>query len=142
MPWQALVVVLLAALAHWCTFRRRLPVCALRAAGRAHADWNIGPKKVGGGTHFVLMGALFVGVLWAPLGIWLAVHEVPQWGAAQWAAVLASALLHLVYVAPAREVSMLFAALLGGQLPGEADRGARLLGALAMVAGGAMLVLG
>ncbi len=77
MPWQAFALVLLAAL--------------------AHAVWNIGAKKAGGGTHFVLMGALFVGVLWAPLGLWLAVHEVPQWGTTQWAAVLASALLHLIY---------------------------------------------
>jgi uncharacterized membrane protein len=36
----------------------------------------------------------------------------------------------LSHVAPAREVSMLFAALLGGQLLGEGDRVARILGAL------------
>jgi drug/metabolite transporter (DMT)-like permease len=41
----------------------------------------------------------------------------------------------LSHVAPAREVSMLFAALLGGRLLGEADRGLRLLGA-ACIAGG------
>jgi len=35
----------------------------------------------------------------------------------------------LSHVAPAREVSMLFAAVLGGQLLGEGDRAARLLGA-------------
>lgn len=38
-------------------------------------------------------------------------------------------------VAPARELSMLFAALIGGRLLGEADRGLRLLGA-ACIAGG------
>ncbi|WP_088282786.1 EamA family transporter [Ideonella sp. A 288] len=48
----------------------------------------------------------------------------------------------LSHVAPAREVSMLFAALLGGRLLGEADRGLRLLGA-ACIAGGVMaLALG
>jgi drug/metabolite transporter (DMT)-like permease len=41
----------------------------------------------------------------------------------------------LSHVAPAREVSMLFAALIGGRLLGEADRGARLLGAACMAAG-------
>ena len=48
----------------------------------------------------------------------------------------------LSHVAPAREVSMLFAALLGGRLLGETDRGLRLLGA-ACIAGGVMaLALG
>ncbi|NRF66038.1 EamA family transporter [Aquincola sp. S2] len=41
----------------------------------------------------------------------------------------------LSLVAPAREVSMLFAALIGGRLLGESDRGLRLLGA-ACIAGG------
>jgi drug/metabolite transporter (DMT)-like permease len=45
----------------------------------------------------------------------------------------------LSHVAPAREVSMLFAALLGGRLLGEADRGLRLLGA-ACIAGGVVLL--
>ena len=43
----------------------------------------------------------------------------------------------LSHVAPAREVSMLVAAVLGGHLLGEADRGLRLLGA-ACIAGGVM----
>ena len=48
----------------------------------------------------------------------------------------------LSHVAPAREVSMLFAALIGGQLLGEGDRLLRLLGA-ACIAGGVMaLALG
>ncbi len=38
-------------------------------------------------------------------------------------------------VAPARELSMLVAALLGGRLLGESDRGLRLLGAACMAAG-------
>jgi drug/metabolite transporter (DMT)-like permease len=41
----------------------------------------------------------------------------------------------LSHVAPAREVSMLFAALLGGQLLGEGDRWARLAGAACIGAG-------
>ena len=48
----------------------------------------------------------------------------------------------LSHVAPAREVSMLFAALLGGQLLGEGDRILRFLGAACIVAGVMALALG
>lgn len=48
----------------------------------------------------------------------------------------------LSHVAPAREVSMLFAALLGGQLLGEGDRALRLLGAAGIALGVAGLALG
>jgi drug/metabolite transporter (DMT)-like permease len=48
----------------------------------------------------------------------------------------------LSHVAPAREVSMLFAALIGGQLLGESDRGLRLLGAGCIAAGVMALALG
>ena len=47
----------------------------------------------------------------------------------------------LSHVAPAREVSMLFAALIGGRLLGEADRGLRLAGAACIVAGVVTLAL-
>jgi len=45
------------------------------------------------------------------------------------------------HVAPAREISMLFAALIGGRLLDEGDRGSRILGALLMAAGVALLAL-
>jgi drug/metabolite transporter (DMT)-like permease len=48
----------------------------------------------------------------------------------------------LSHVAPAREVSMLFAALIGGQLLGEGDRLLRGIGALFIAAGVAALALG
>jgi drug/metabolite transporter (DMT)-like permease len=48
----------------------------------------------------------------------------------------------LSHVAPAREISMLFAALIGGQLLGEGDRRARLLGAALIAAGVMALALG
>src|SRR5574337_69637 len=48
----------------------------------------------------------------------------------------------LSHVAPAREVSMLFAALVGGHLLGEGDRAARLAGALLIAAGVVALGLG
>lgn len=48
----------------------------------------------------------------------------------------------LSHVAPAREVSMMFAALLGGRLLGEGDRGWRIAGAACIAAGVAGLALG
>ena len=48
----------------------------------------------------------------------------------------------LSHVAPAREVSMLFAALIGGQLLGEGDRLLRIFGALFIAAGVVALGLG
>lgn len=48
----------------------------------------------------------------------------------------------LSHVAPAREVSMLFAAILGGRLLGEGDRGVRIAGAALITAGVAALALG
>ena len=48
----------------------------------------------------------------------------------------------LSHVAPAREVSMLFAALMGGHLLGEGDRMARMLGALCIAAGVTALAWG
>lgn len=48
----------------------------------------------------------------------------------------------LSHVAPAREVSMLFAALIGGQLLGEGDRWLRFLGAGCIAAGVMALALG
>jgi drug/metabolite transporter (DMT)-like permease len=54
----------------------------------------------------------------------------------------AATMAPLSHVAPAREVSMLFAALIGGRLLGEADRGLRMLGAACMAGGVAALALG
>ena len=48
----------------------------------------------------------------------------------------------LSHVAPAREVSMLFAALIGGQLLGERDRLARIAGAALIAFGIMALALG
>lgn len=48
----------------------------------------------------------------------------------------------LSHVAPAREVSMLFAALIGGHLLGEGDRLLRLIGAVSIAVGVMALALG
>ena len=71
--------------------------------------------------------ALIVAVL-GPLGYVLVLYAVQ--------------LAPLSHVAPAREVSMLFAALIGGRLLGEADRATRLLGAGCIAGGVAALALG
>lgn len=54
----------------------------------------------------------------------------------------ATRLAPLSHVAPAREVSMLFAALIGGRLLGEGDRWLRLLGAACIAVGVMALALG
>lgn len=54
----------------------------------------------------------------------------------------AMTLAPLSHVAPAREVSMLFAALIGGHLLGEGDRALRLFGAACIAGGVAALALG
>jgi len=71
--------------------------------------------------------ALVVAVL-APLGYVLVLYAVQ--------------LAPVSHVAPAREVSMLFAALLGGKLLGEGDRGMRIAGAVFIGLGVAGLALG
>jgi drug/metabolite transporter (DMT)-like permease len=77
MPLTALALVLIAAL--------------------LHALWNIAAKKAGGDRHFVLMGALMIMVLWAPVGLWFGWTALPLWGAREWGLVFASAITHLVY---------------------------------------------
>jgi drug/metabolite transporter (DMT)-like permease len=71
--------------------------------------------------------ALFVGII-SPVSYVLVLYAVK--------------VAPLSHVAPAREVSMLFAALLGGQLLGEGDRVARLAGAALIAAGVMALALG
>jgi drug/metabolite transporter (DMT)-like permease len=62
-----------------------------------HAAWNVAAKKAGGNHHFVLMGALLIVLLWAPLGLWAARDAVPLWGPREWALIVASGLTHLIY---------------------------------------------
>jgi drug/metabolite transporter (DMT)-like permease len=66
-------------------------------AGLIHASWNIAAKKAGGDVRFAAFtGAVMMG-FWAPLGIWLAIDELPQWGATQWLFIAASSVLHTLY---------------------------------------------
>lgn len=74
---------------------------------------------------------------------WKAALVIAVLGPASYVMVLyAVRLAPLSHVAPAREVSMLFAALLGGQLLGEGDRAVRLLGAACIACGVAGLAFG
>ncbi len=66
-------------------------------AALLHASWNIIAKKAAGGSAFVLLTALFVAVVWSPVGIWFAWGVLPGWGWFEWGLLLASGLTHLVY---------------------------------------------
>lgn len=66
-------------------------------AGLIHALWNIAAKKAGGDVRFATFTGLLMAVVWAPLGIWLGWDVVPTWGGTEWAFVLVSGILHVVY---------------------------------------------
>ena len=66
-------------------------------AGLIHATWNISAKKAGGDARFAAFTALLMALIWAPLGIWLGWDALPGWGAAEWALVVVSGILHVTY---------------------------------------------
>lgn len=77
-----------------------MPLSALALvvlAGFIHACWNIAAKKAGGDVRFAAFTSLVMMLFWAPLGLWLGLEQVPQWGAREWTLVGTSALLHVVY---------------------------------------------
>jgi drug/metabolite transporter (DMT)-like permease len=77
-----------------------MPLTALLlvlAAALLHALWNIAAKQAGGDHRFAFVSVLMAVTLWAPVAWWFGAHEVPRWTALQWAAVAASAAVHVVY---------------------------------------------
>ena len=72
-------------------------VALVLVAALLHASWNLVAKKTGGGAHFVLLSALLIVLLWAPLGLTLLWQHAPGWGLLQWGLLLASGLVHLLY---------------------------------------------
>lgn len=77
-----------------------MPLSALALvvlAGFIHACWNIAAKKAGGDVRFAAFTSVVLMVFWAPVGLWMGWQHVPSWGLLEWALVLASALLHIVY---------------------------------------------
>ncbi|MDQ2780855.1 MAG: EamA family transporter [Pseudomonadota bacterium] len=137
MPIEALALVLLAAL--------------------LHASWNIVAKRAGGDFRFAIASNLIGSVVWLPLGLWFGWSEVPHWSALQWAAVSASAVVHVLYfqsllagyraadltvVYPlARGSAPLLTALAAVLLLGERLSAVALVGVLA-VCGGVFLIAG
>lgn len=67
-------------------------------AALMHALWNVVAKKSGGDTRFALITVLLMVTVWAPVGVWAAWDVLPNWGRLQWSVLLASAILHTVYV--------------------------------------------
>ncbi len=67
------------------------------AAALLHALWNIVAKHSGGDQRFAFIAAVQLSVIWAPLGLWVGGGVVNLWGWREWAAVLASAIVHLLY---------------------------------------------
>ena len=66
-------------------------------AGLIHALWNIAAKKAAGDARFAFFTAAVMGVVWAPLGLWLGWQQVPAWGVLEWVLVGASGVIHVVY---------------------------------------------
>jgi drug/metabolite transporter (DMT)-like permease len=66
-------------------------------AGLLHALWNILAKKAGGDARFACFTAGVAMVVWAPLGVWVGWDVLPLWGPWEWAFVMASGVLHVLY---------------------------------------------
>jgi drug/metabolite transporter (DMT)-like permease len=74
-----------------------LALALVLTAALLHALWNIAAKKAGGNHHFALLSVLMTVLLWAPVAAWFGAHEWQRWGAVEWAALGASALVHVLY---------------------------------------------
>jgi uncharacterized membrane protein len=81
-----------------------MPLTALAlvlTAAVLHAVWNLAAKRAtahgAGSAPFALLSSGLMALLWLPAGLWWGVHEIPRWGTWQWAAVGASAVVHLAY---------------------------------------------
>lgn len=66
-------------------------------AGLIHACWNIAAKKAGGDARFAAFTGLVMMLVWAPVGLWLGMEELPRWGRIEWLFIMASGVLHTVY---------------------------------------------
>ncbi len=66
-------------------------------AGLIHAGWNIAAKHAGGDARFAFFSSVLIAIVWAPVGWWFARGVVGQWGATEWAFVVASGVIHVFY---------------------------------------------
>jgi drug/metabolite transporter (DMT)-like permease len=103
---------------YWCNIAR-LPLASLPVLRQPKSSWQ----------QFL--------VQWKPAAI-VAIFSPMAYVCVLYAITMAP----VSHVAPAREVSMLFAALIGGHLLGESDKGLRIAGAACMAAGVMALALG
>jgi drug/metabolite transporter (DMT)-like permease len=80
-----------------------MPLSALAlvlTAALLHAVWNVAAKTAasrGADHRFAFLTAIATVLLWLPAAAFVAPRELPQWGVAQWLALLASAVVHVVY---------------------------------------------
>lgn len=77
-----------------------MPLSALALvvlAGLIHASWNIAAKKAGGDSRFAFFTSMTMMLVWAPVGLWAAWGVVPGWGWREWAFIVVSAVLHVLY---------------------------------------------
>jgi drug/metabolite transporter (DMT)-like permease len=78
-------------------------------AGLIHATWNLAVKHASGGVAFSALSSCAAVVLWAPVGMPVLLSEIPNFRIQQWAALVGSSVLHVLY----------FAALLRGYEVGD-----------------------
>ncbi|HEY5810894.1 MAG TPA: DMT family transporter [Povalibacter sp.] len=77
-----------------------MPLTALLAvllAAATHATWNLYAKRAAGCRHFVWMYSIASALLYSPIVLWIIFTERPQFGPLHWAAIGATAVLHLGY---------------------------------------------
>lgn len=70
---------------------------AVLLAAATHATWNLAAKHASGSRHFVWLYSVASVLLYAPVVVWIGVHERPQLGPSHWLALGATAVLHLGY---------------------------------------------
>lgn len=66
-------------------------------AGMIHAYWNFAAKKAGGDARFAAFSGLVMLLVWAPVGIWIGLDELPRWGRDQWLLLCGGGVVHTLY---------------------------------------------
>jgi drug/metabolite transporter (DMT)-like permease len=77
-----------------------MPVTALLAvllAAATHATWNLYAKRAAGSRHFVWLYSIGSVVIYAPIVLWIAIVERPEFALRHWLALTATGILHLGY---------------------------------------------
>ncbi len=77
-----------------------MPLTALLAvllAAATHATWNLYAKRAAGSRHFVWLYSIGSVVIYAPIVLWIAIVERPDFELRHWIALTATAILHLGY---------------------------------------------